>query len=229
MTPHFRGIGWLGVAVVGLSGVLLLVYPTHAPYLPGGFYTPILAFEFIETPQEVQQFFGPPLSPERAQMVRKMDWGNRLDFVYMLLYAAFLACFSVAYARHTQTRRVYGGALLALIVLVGDVLENIQLFRLTANLATGAFERELTALHWFTWQKWGGLALIFLLLASVLLQGQRWTRVIGIVGLLPAIFGILAYFNRSACNEWLALAVATMFLLLIVYCFLARPRSTSTK
>ncbi len=216
----FRNIRILGIAVVLMGLVLMAVFPSNAPYMPEGFFSPVVAFEFIATPQEVQQFFGSPDSPGREEMVRKMDLGNWLDFLFMLLYASFLFFFSIASANKAKSKILYGGAVLAVVVLVGDILENVQLLGITAKLQTGNFERELRLLHIYTWQKWGGITLIFALLIPYFFKGNRFSKIIGSVGFLTCMLAISAYLHRSILNELFVLSVALMFLLMIISCFL---------
>jgi hypothetical protein len=82
--------GYLGLAFIIMSVLLLFVFPTKAPSLPEGFCTPIIAFEFIQTKTEVIEMFGGENITMRNEMARAMDLGNRLDYVYMCLYSAFL-------------------------------------------------------------------------------------------------------------------------------------------
>ncbi len=215
----FRNSGLLGIAVIAMSVVLMLISPSKKPEMPEGFFTPIIAFEFMQTPQEVQQLFGPPDSSEREDMVWKMTVKNWIDFLYMLLYASFSGLFCVTFARHTHSKILCSGAMLAIVVLLADFLENLQLLGIMAKLPTGQFEQELRLLHLFTWLKWGGLALMFVLLAPYLLQGTLFSKIIGGWGIAAAILAVAAYLHRSVLTEIFCLAVALMFVLLIVWCF----------
>ena len=155
----------------------------------------------------------------RNEMVRAMDLGNRLDYVYMCLYSAFLLMVSVTCARLSKNKYYYAGVVLTLVVLAADALENVQLLGITANLSTGNFDSQLRLLHMFTWIKWGGIALIFLALSPWFLKGGRFSKIIGIMGIISFILGVAAYINRSVINEIFSLSVALMFILMIIYCF----------
>ena len=211
--------GYLGLAFIMMSVLLLFVFPTKAPSLPEGFCTPIIAFEFIQTKTEVIEIFGGEYITMRNEMARAMDLGNRLDYVYMCLYSAFLMMVSVTCARLSKNKYYYAGVVLTLVVLAADALENVQLLGITANLSTGNFDYQLRLLHLFTWIKWGGIALIFLALSPWFLKGNRFSKIIGIIGIISFILGILAYMNRSVINEIFSLSVALMFILMIIYCF----------
>lgn len=215
----FIKTGYLGLAVILMSVLLLSVFPPKAPSLPEGFLTPIIAFEFIQTHTEIKEMFGGENITMRNEMARAMDIGNRLDYVYMCLYSAFLLMVSVTCARLSNNKYYYTGAVLALAVLAADALENVQLLGITANLSTGNFDPQLRLLHLFTWIKWGGIALIFLTLSPWFLKGDRFSKIIGIMGIIIFILGVSAYMNRSVINEIFSLSIALMFILMIIYCF----------
>lgn len=153
-------------------------------------------------------------------MVRAMDWGNRLDFIYMLLYSSFLFFFSIQCSRELGVKIFYLGALLAIIVLAGDFMENLQLLAITSKLNGGTFDGELMALKIFTWQKWGGIATIFLILTPYFMRGTLLAKMIALWGLGVFCIGVMAYLERSVLNEIFSLSVAVMFLLMIVYSFI---------
>ncbi len=217
--------GWIGIAVIVLSVLLLSIFPSRTQSKIDGLFTPIIAFEFIQTPQEVYQLFGREPSPERDAMARAMDRGNHLDFAYMLLYSFFLFTFSILGARESGIRTLYLGAVLSVVILMGDFFENIQLLGITANLATGDFQEELRRLSLFTWQKWGGIAAVFLVLFAYFRRGRIFSRIIGTWGVVTALLAIPSFLNRSVINEVFSLAVALQFLLMIIYCFTYRAKS----
>jgi hypothetical protein len=96
--------------------------------------------------------------------------------------------------------------------------------RITAKLEAGDFGRELGLLGIFTWMKWGGLALIFLLLVPYFLKSHAYAKLVGLVGLVTFGLAVTAFFNRSLANELMALGTAVMFLLMIVYALTYRQR-----
>lgn len=219
MHRPFLKAGYIGLAVIAMSLILLMIFPSRASKMPDGFITPVIAFEFIRTPAEVFQLFASTSGTVQRDMVAAMDLGNRLDFVYMVLYSAFLLVFSVRCAQLSSKKVYYLGAVIAVVVLAADVMENIQLLGITASLDTGDFEQYLIRLHLFTWIKWGGIAAIFLVLFFWFARGGMFSKIIGMGGLISAGTGVLAYFNRSVLNEIFSLSVAVMFILMIVYCF----------
>lgn len=214
----FVKAGYPGLFVITMSVVLLFIFPSKMPSLPEGFLTPVIAFEFVQTKAEVMAMFGEDLVT-RSNLADAMDLGNRLDYLYMCLYSVFLLMISVKCAALSKNKFYYAGAVLALAVLAADALENVQLLGITANLSNGNFDSRLQLLQLFTWIKWGGIALIFLVLAPWFLKGKPFSKIIGITGIISFILGAAACINRSIINEIFSLSVALMFVLMIIYCF----------
>ena len=222
MNRPFLKIGFLGLLVIGMGSVLLMVFPSKAPWMMDGFFTPIIAFEFIQSKSEVYQLFGSPGSVDQLSMIKAMDLGNRLDYIFMVLYASFLFFFSFVCAKNTGQRYYYAASFLSLVILIADAIENIQLLRITSKIIHHDFGKELFFLHWFTWIKWGGITIVFLILAPYFFKGRIYSKVIAALGISSFILYIFAYFNRSILNEFLGLSVSLMFLMMIVYSFIFR-------
>jgi len=229
MNRPFLKVGFLGLLVIGMGSVLLMVFPSKAPWMMDGFFTPVIAFEFIQSQSEVYQLFGLPGSPDQLfmsqAMIKAMDLGNRLDYIFMILYASFLFFFSFVCAKNTGQRHYYAACILSFIILVADIMENIQLLRITAKITHHDFGKELFLLHWFTWIKWGGITIVFLILAPYFFKGRIYSKLIAAMGISSFILYILAYFNRSVLNELLGLSVSLMFLMMIVYSFIFTTES----
>lgn len=216
--------GLLGLGVVAMTLLLTLAGPRPINPLPNGFITPVLAFEFAETETEVRQLFEPIGLPAGDAVRRDMDRLNRLDFAYMALYAGLMATFGLTAARLSGRRLYYGAAAVTLMVLAADILENIQLLNMTNHLASGDFADQLARLQLFTWLKWGGLALYFLMLIPFFNGTVGWGRAGVVLCALPFVLGILAFFNRGLLNELFALSVGLMFIFLTIYSLRRSPQ-----
>ncbi|MCP4416515.1 MAG: hypothetical protein GY805_07830 [Chloroflexi bacterium] len=215
----FRTTGFIGIAVIIVSLILMGINPKEAPKMMEGFKTPILAFEFVQTNEEIVDLFGSD-AEIRADLVQAFDLGSKVDFIYMIVYSAFLFSFSQTAVKQTGRKLFYVGLLLAGIIFLGDLLENVQLLRITAVIDSGSFDPQLALLPIFTWVKWGGLALYFLLLTPYFFSFPAiFPRIIGIVAILVFALGGSSFLNRSALNEYYALSIALMFVLMIGYSF----------
>jgi hypothetical protein len=220
MARPFQKVGILGLGVIAMSLVLTQVFPKKAPWMMTGFSTPIMAFEFIQTPREVEQFFGIAKGLDPGPMARAMDLGNQLDYLYMILYTGFLFSFAWVVVRITSKKRYYMACLLALVTLGADAMENIQLMEITAQLPGLDFSSALIFLPWFTWIKWFGITLTFLTLAPYFMDKTRFSKLMGLTGTTSAALALAAFFHRSILNELMGLAIALTFVLMIIHSFI---------
>ncbi len=103
----------------------------------------------------------------------------------------------------------------------------MQLFDITSKLGTMDFAADLTALQWFTWIKWGSLALVFLTLVPYFFRGGKFSMTIAGFGIVCFALAVISFFHRSAFNEMFGALTAVMFLLMIVYCFIYKQEPDS--
>lgn len=213
-----------GLGAVVMTLLLSAVGPRPTSPLPAGFITPVLAFEFAEREAEVAALFAPAGQPTGDTVRADMDRVNRLDFLYIALYGGCLLAFALTCFRLTGQRLYLVAAALAVAIMAADVLENVQLLAITRLMDDGdvspilaQLTPLLNRLRLFTWLKWGGLAIFFLLLIPYFrgLTGPwRW---VWLISLLPALLAVVANFARGLPNELMALAIGLLFLLLTVY------------
>jgi len=212
--------GYIGMTVLLMSVLLMVVFPSQVSQIPDGFFTPIIAFEFIETSEEVHAFFGTAGSQDYEETLRKMNIGNQLDFIYLALYGIFLIAFSFQMYTLSGNRWYLLGIVTSLVVMAGDILENVQLLGITSRLSTGDFDQQLALLQIFTWLKWGGLVVTFLILAPFVRTMNRIGKATSVVILLSLVLGITALMNRGVATELFSVSVAAVFLLMIISCFI---------
>lgn len=218
--PFFY-IGLVGLLVFAGAYTLKNVFPSEAPYLAPRFSTPIVFFEFIQSPVEVFDFFGiTDYDFDSQKFIKKMDNGNKLDFGFALIYSTFLFLFFRKLAEESEQKWYRAGMVLAILAFIGDVLENIQLLSITANLQSGDFEQYIKLLFVFTWIKWGSLAIGFAIYALWLLKLDGVLKFMGYVGWVPLIFGAMALMRRGVMTELFTKSVNIMFFVAISYCFL---------
>lgn len=221
-----RPFFWSGIAGLVLVTVGLLVNfagPGPSQSLPPGFLTPIIAFEFADDSADVVTIFGPADSQEREELIRRITNSTSLDFAFLIFYGAFLLSFALIAEKQTGKRHYYLAALLAVIAPLFDVLENRQLLAIMEQLLVGETQFELAPLQWFTWVKWGSLALAFLLFAPFFRRGGAYGRCVSIIAFAPAALGVLALLMPGLLNELFAIATVLMFLLMIAFAFVYKP------
>ncbi|MCP4669407.1 MAG: hypothetical protein GY849_23995, partial [Deltaproteobacteria bacterium] len=63
------------------------------------------------------------------------------------------------------------------------------------------------------------IAAIFLVLLPYFIKGSAYSKMIAMMGVVTFVLALLSFIHRSVLNEIFAIAVAIMFLLMIIYCF----------
>lgn len=204
----------VGMLMVGVALILLFINPREGN-LPEGFKTPIVALEFIQTPQEVQEFFT---IPKKDAYADALTTGNALDFPFMFLYSLFL--FLTVYSIYISTgaTALWVAMMLCPLVFFFDIMENIQLGNIIQLYAKKDISHFLSKLNVFTWLKWGGLSGIFLIISTYFLQGKWWMKSMGTLFIAQFFFAVVAFFNRGVMNEIFASSIFLSFLFLILFC-----------
>jgi len=203
-----------GVMIV-LSVVLLGVFPA-APArrnLPG-LQSPIIGFELARTPDDLAGLLGDPGTPEHAAYAARMDRGNRLDFAFMLAYAAFHAAIAL---RLASRGRLPQGVFVVLLVLAADMLlfdalENRELLFLSTAAPAPDMDASLARLHVFTLLKWYAIFGSAGLLAPFLWREPDWWRFAAPVFALAALLGVAGLVHPPGI-EWGAYVIAIAWLL----------------
>jgi hypothetical protein len=204
-----------GGAMVVLSVALLIVLPA-APArrnLPG-LQSPIIGFELARTPDDVAGLLGEPGTPERAEYAARMDRGNRLDFAFMIAYAAFHAAIALRLAARGRLPRPVLVVLLVLAadMLLFDALENRELLLLSTAAPSPDMDAALARLHVFTLLKWYAIFGSAGLLAPFLWREPDWWRFAAPLFALAALLGVVGL-GHPPSIEWGAYAIALAWLL----------------
>ncbi len=211
----------IGIPLIIIGLLITLIGPPPGD-LAGGFITPVVAFEFATEVEQVNQIFAGPNSPARADIVRTMTNSTRLDFLFLLLYGAFLVTFSITCASLTGRKIYYFVALLAVIAPLFDLLENLTMLSIIDQLDAGSFLSELHRLQLYTWLKWGALTLSFVLLVPFFWQSGKFGQFLSIIAAAPILLGLIAFFKPGLPNELFAISTIVTFLLMIIFAFTFR-------
>ncbi len=218
--PFFY-VGLIGILILGGAYCLKNVYPTEAPYMAPQFSSPLVFFEFIQSPVEVIDFFGlTDYDFNSEEFIGKMDLGNRLDFGFAFIYCTFFFFFFKKLAEESEQKWYKAGMFLALLAFIGDVFENMQLLGITANLQSGEVGKYIKLLAIFTWIKWGSLAIGFAIYGLWLMKLDGVLRLMGYVAWLPLVFGIMAFMRRGVMTELFTRSIGILFFVSISYCFM---------
>jgi hypothetical protein len=215
-----RSVVWSGALALVLSGVLQAVFPQRMGPLPKGMRTPVLALELARTPSEIEAMFGPAGSERRARRAAQADRGNVIDYAFIPVYCFFLFACARAFA---AGRPRVAPAVLALSVLagLGDAVENVFLFRITARLG-GELAGDMTGLIAATWVKWLSLVGCLALLSPSLRGRGTWGRVTSFLCLAALPLALLAAVLRGVVAELMLLVITLAIIALWIEALRAR-------
>lgn len=179
-------------AVFVLSMVLLALMPSKpvTANVPG-LGSAVIGFELASEPAHVFGILGAADAPERPEAVRRMDLGNRIDYLFMAAYATLYAGIALLLAAHG---RIGGGVqallfALAVAMFVGDALENRQLLVLSQLTDPAAMTAPLAALGCWTRLKWYSIYAASALVAPFIWREAGWWRWSAVPFALAALLG----------------------------------------
>ncbi|HBS04837.1 MAG TPA: hypothetical protein DEA96_07735 [Leptospiraceae bacterium] len=229
-----------GIALLAITIMMALVGPQNVTGMPDGFSTPIMAFEFLRTPEEVYSMFAIQIersassavasceafTSEASYIISGLDTINHLDSGYILAYTAFIVFLgSLRFGRDRKKLAVVW--VFALIAMVFDLLENIALLGITEALryclawsteknGPAIIENWLHLLIPFTHIKWAAIPLAFLWG----IRGEKPVSKVSYIArqasiafaLFALVFLVIGMFHRSVVNELMGLCVALCFL-----------------
>lgn len=212
----------LAVIITTLAMLSAGVSEREGLILPPGYHSPILALELATEPGTIQDMFATLTIQEKE----RLNIGTRLDYLFLLSYGLFLAGTALACFRATGSKLFIVAAALSMAALLGDALENLQLFKIFAAPNAADLPGTLHLLHLFTWLKWGSIAIAMALLAIYFFHQPWWGKIMAVLLLVPLLFTVVAFTGNALFAHLMFVGMMIGFLLLIVHSF-ARRDTTS--
>ena len=113
---------WLAALFLGFGTITVGLWlsqtlPQDSFAAEPGYGAPVLAFEFAGGQDDLLAIFGPDGDPRQVGRLAAMRTGNERDYLYMLLYAGFLASGLIALGRETGLRLFAVAAALPLLAI----------------------------------------------------------------------------------------------------------------
>lgn len=225
MKNYWRICFFLGVAVIAVSMFIFPAFPAEMADKSIN-KTPVYAFEFATSQQDLVAVFGSKDDPERSARVSAMDTGNYLDFAYMLFYSLFIASFFFAVR---QTRE--GGLWLvlaasAIVAGASDFAENMILLEITKDLEAA---RGLEYLGIPVHLKFTLLYVCALGVGYYLLTDEsKVQKLVGAVLSLVSVAALIQLYVSGGEEGTIALVLAWIAQLVVSAMRLKKPKSTMT-
>lgn len=211
MNNPFYKSALVGVVVL-LTSLLMMIFgkpASTAISMPPGFSTPILALEFAANHQVMSNLVESLTDTDKKALLRAV-W---LDMGFMVAYNLFLYLILTTIGKIINRPFYSKIALVACVVLLADLSENIQLFQALNGGAVSMIVLQLS-----TWVKWLLLAYLFLMIGRFLMTtGRIYDRILGLACFVPLPFGLIAFLTPGFVNELFAGLFYLLFPMMIIY------------
>lgn len=217
-TPEYV---WLAVLALGLATLvfsltLQAVFPAEGAAMPPGYGSPVIAFEFAQDNRDLLAIFGDATDPRQSARLAAMQAGNEQDFLFMLLYAAFLASGCWALWRELRRPVLLLGVVMPVLAALFDGWENFLLFDIQVAFVLGEYSDAIETLPAPVMAKFLLLTATNIVIGTALAQvpGRGWVLA-GTLVIVPCIATVMALIAPMAFGWTLGPAIAAGWLALL--------------
>jgi hypothetical protein len=204
-----------GIATLLFGFYLGQIFPQTGHDIAPGYGAPVLAFEFAASQADLEAIFGFFTDPQQVTRLAAMRAGNEQDYLYMLLYAGFLASGCFALWRELRLRPLLAAAALPIVAALCDGYENWLLFDIQAAFTAGDYSPAMASLRTPVAAKFLALAATNVAIGAAATQMGRWWALFGTVAILAAIPTAIAIITPAAFAWALVPSAAGGWLLLL--------------
>lgn len=204
-----------GIATLLFGLYLGQVFPQAGHDIAPGYGAPVLAFEFAGGQADLEAIFGFYTDPQQVARLAAMRTGNERDYLYMLLYAGFLASGCIALWHELRLRALLAAAVLPVAAALCDAWENYLLFDIQAAFTLGDYSPAMASLPYPVAAKFLLLAATNVVIGAAATQMGRWWALFGTIAILAAIPTVMAIITPAAFAWALIPSAAGGWLLLL--------------
>lgn len=204
-----------GVATLLFGLYLTQVFPQTGHDIAPGYGPPVLAFEFAGGQADLEAIFGFYTDPQQVKRLAAMRTGNERDYLYMLLYAGFLAGGCFALWRELRLRALLAATALPIAAALCDAWENWLLLDIQAAFTLGDYSPAMASLPWPVGGKFLLLAATNVVIGAAATLLGRWWALFGTLAILAAIPAVMAIITPAAFAWALIPSAAAGWLLLL--------------
>lgn len=197
-TRWWYGTLAFGVATLLFGLYLTQVFPQTGHDIAPGYGPPVLAFEFAGGQADLEAIFGFFTDPQQVTRLAAMRTGNERDYLYMLLYAGFLASGCIALWRELRLRAILAAAVLPVAAALCDAYENWLLFDIQAAFTAGDYSPAMASLPYPVAAKFLLLAATNVAIGAAAMRFGRWWALFGTIAILAAIPTVMAIITPAA-------------------------------
>ncbi|OHD06572.1 hypothetical protein [Sphingopyxis sp. RIFCSPHIGHO2_12_FULL_65_19] len=204
-----------GIATLLFGAHLSQVFPPSGHDIAPGYGPPVLAFEFAGSQADLEAIFGFFTDPQQVARLAAMRTGNERDYLYMLLYAGFLAGGCIALWRELRLRAILAAAMLPVAAMLCDAYENWLLLDIQAAFTAGDYSPAMATLPYPVAAKFLALAATNVAIGGAATRIGGWWTLFGTIAILAAIPTVMAVITPAAFAWALIPSAAGGWLLLL--------------
>lgn len=211
---------WFNASLIGAAAIVLLTFimlgkaPQTMSWMPDGFFSPILAFEYLQNDNEANLFFAN--NQADLEGMRTAIW---LDLPFLISYGLFLSLCCVACFKLTRQPLILVGVVLACSGSILDFFENQLLLEIIDAQQAGVPFNDYAQLTALVRAKFASLSLATLIMCPTMLHfGKRGKTFIVfavtnvaaalIAFISPAYFAEINLYATTIC--WVTLMLIAM-------------------
>lgn len=204
----------MGVLMIGLTLIMLSVFPQKANLAPG-YSSPIIAFEFARSEADVGFLVGEQLSSVENR--DGMRLGHRWDMLFPFAYAGFLFFLLLQFYRRGRSPILALAMIISITIVPFDINENLVLLGIVNAAESSALSPELfSKLYIATWAKWGAIAFSVAALAYCYFKTNRWILALSASAFTTIAVLSLALNSPPTMVELMAISLSFFFLFAFV-------------
>jgi len=210
--------------------LILLSFLMHYTYYSstGNLDSPIIKFEFVKNESDVKSIFMED-NEFKKEVIQGVKNQNLVDYAYMVAYTALLILVFVKILKH-EKKIIYNiGIIFSFTAILGDVVENIQLFKISELLTARLnFSSSIEILILATRIKWLSLAFALFILSFYYFTKGISGKIFAVISSLPIIAAILSVFIYIENQEiYFNYIIMTGFISLMIWTFLKHTNRNS--
>lgn len=220
----------LGIVTLAFSLHLQTLFPATGAAMAPGYGAPVLAFEFARDLNELTAIFGDTSDPLQAERLAGMQSGNEQDFLFMLLYALFLASGCWALWRELRRPMLLLGVVMPVLAAMFDAWENTLLFSIQTAFILGEYSPDIDMLPAPVTAKFLLLTATNIVIGMGVGQvpGRGW-QLTGVLVIVPCVATIMALIAPAAFGWTLTAVIAAGWLALLATAAIASWRALFRK
>lgn len=199
----------VGACMICMGIAVLFTNPFVSGEMPAGFFTPIVALEFMNNIQDLEAFFN-IITVDALK--KDLYLGNQMDYIYMGLYGTFALLITFSMYLEEKSRALFLSIPLIGLIVVADVYENMHIASILQLQSYSNATLILKNLHMATWLKWGGLSALMLFYSVYFLSKQLLLKALGTSMLISFTLAILAFTLGGVWHELMVFSIMLNFL-----------------